>query len=94
MKKIYSRIYFSLLIINLTSCHLISEQSPLNRKFKDRYSNDIEKINKSRNMQTSPKEDLEKLLTPTLQNDTGLDGSNSFDYVGISHFDSNQKIQL
>jgi hypothetical protein len=91
MKKIYSRIYFSLLLINLTSCQLFFDQSPLNKKFKDRYSAEIEKINKSRNMQASPKEDLEKLLTPSSQTDNDSDGANSFDYVGISHFGSNQK---
>jgi hypothetical protein len=91
MKKIYSRIYFALLIINLTSCKLIFKETSHNKKFEDQYSDDIEKIKQSRNAQTSPKEDLEKLLTPTLQNDTNLDGSNSFDYVGMSHFGSNQK---
>ena len=91
MKKIYYRIYFLLLIISLTSCQLISEQSPLNRKFKKQYSNDIKKINKSRNMQATPKEDLAKLLTPTLQTNTDSDKANSFDYVGMSHFGSNQK---
>jgi hypothetical protein len=91
MKRIYSRIYFALLIINLTSCQLIFKETSHNKKFEDQYSDDIEKIKQSRNAQTSPKEDLEKLLTPTLQNDTNLDGSNSFDYVGMSHFGSNQK---
>jgi hypothetical protein len=91
MKKIYYKIYFSLLIINLTSCQLIFKEPSHNKKFEDQYSNDIEKINKSRNMQATPEEDLEKLLTPTLQNDTNSDGANSFDYVGISHFGSNQK---
>jgi hypothetical protein len=91
MKRIYSRIYFALLIINLTSCQLIFKETSYNKKFEDQYSDDIEKIKQSRNAQTSPKEDLEKLLTPTLQNDTNLDGSNSFDYVGMSHFGSNQK---
>ncbi len=91
MKKIYSRIYFSLLIINLTSCQLIFEESSHNKKFEDQYSDDIEKINQSRNPQTLPKEDLETLLKPTLQDDLGLDGTNSFDYVNISHFGSTQK---
>ena len=91
MKKIYSRIYFVLLIINLTSCQLIFKEPSHNKKFEDQYSNDIEKINQSRNAQKLPEEDLTKLLTPTLQNDTGVDGSNSFDYVGMSHFGSTQK---
>lgn len=91
MKKIYYRIYFSLIIISLTSCQLISEQSPLNRKFKKQYSSDIKKINESRNAQATPKEDLAKLLTPTLQDNNDSDGANSFDYVGMSHFGSNQK---
>ena len=91
MKKIYSRIYFSLLIINLTSCQLIFEEPSHNKKFEDQYSDDIEKINQSRSPQTLPKEDLETLLKPTLQDDLGLDGTNSFDYVNISHFGSTQK---
>ena len=91
MKKIYSRIYFVLLIINLTSCQLIFKKPSLNKKFEDQYSNAIEKINKSRNAQPTPKEELEKLLTPTLQDNNDSDGANSFDYVGMSHFGSNQK---
>lgn len=91
MKKIYSRIYFVLLIINLTSCQLIFKKPSLNKKFEDQYSNAIEKINKSRNAQATSKEELEKLLTPTLQDNNDSDGANSFDYVGMSHFGSNQK---
>jgi hypothetical protein len=91
MKKIYSRIYFALLIINLTSCQLIFKEPSHNKKFEDQYSDDTAKINQSRNAQASPKEDLETLLTPTLQANTDSDKANSFDYVGMSHFGSNQK---
>jgi|APGre2960657468_1045069.scaffolds.fasta_scaffold00669_8 hypothetical protein len=91
MKKIYFRIYFVLLITSLTSCQLIFKEISFNQKFEDQYSDDIEKISQSRNAPESPKEELEKLLTPSLQSDTGLNGTNSFDYVGMSHFGSNQK---
>ena len=91
MKKICFRIYFLLLSINLTSCQLIFNEPSHNKKFEDQYSDEMEKINQSRNAKPSPKEDLEKLLTPTLQNDTGQDGSNSFDYVGMSYLGSTQK---
>ena len=60
---------------------LIFKEISFNQKFEDQYSDDIKKISQSRNAPESSKEDLEQLLTPTLQSDTGIDGANSFDYV-------------
>lgn len=92
MKKIYFIIYFLLLILTLESCQY--NEDPSNEQFRKKYNKQVKEINKERD--TPPEKDpltknIDQLLKPSGQDDNFSSKSNSFDYVGINHFGSNQK---
>ena len=92
MRKIYFIIYFLLLTLPLESCQF--NEDPSNKQFKKKYNKQIKEINKERDnpQKKDPlTKNIDQLLNPPEQDNNFSSKANSFDYVGINHFGSNQK---
>ncbi len=92
MKKNIFFIYFLLLTLSLNSCQF--NEDPNNKFFNKKYSKKVKEINKERDVSLKKNElvnNLDKLLKPSEQDDNFPSKSNSFDYVDIAPFGSNQK---
>lgn len=93
MKKIYSKIYFFIIALSLNSCQNELDQSYNNKRFEKNYSKDVTRINRERafNEKENPEENLNTLLTPSLQEQRTSTVTNSFDYVDISQIGSKKQ---
>ena len=90
MSRIYFTIYL-LIFITLSSCaEMVRSDVKFsnNDVFEEKYRDEILKINADRNYQERP--DLKTYFKPSEQDLSHIDNVNSFDYVGISNFDTEQ----